>query len=429
MKPVSLFSLVFVLVLASFEIAQAEHVDWKAQKTKLQKIKHPMTSKVTAKRIDKAFSYSKREKYSHAIEVLVDLLKQTKGRNDESAMIWQQLGFVLAQKGDNEKAIKALENSLSFQVLPYQQTLSSYFTVAQLYFASEKYQLAEDRMMAFMNLAEEPSAEAYILTGSILSQNNKKEEALKFINQAIISSTKPQEKWLQFALALNHELKKYENAIKILVTLTSSFPTNDKYWKQLSTTYLSLNQDTKALATLELAYKLGHIKLESDIMNLASLYVYLDLPLKGAELLQKEISAQRVRKNPKSLDLLSQAHMMAKNKALAIVALEDGAQIAAHGDLEAKLGFLHFDDENWKLAEEKLNASLKKSSVKNPEKVYMALAMIKYNQKDFSGALEKLYKARKIDEKNQNIHQLIEQIKMDQVASNESQTGDKVANI
>lgn len=419
MKPVKLFSLLTLLFIASVGISKAD-TDWKAKKAQLQKRRPGLTSRVTFVRLEKAFSYARREKYTHAAEVLVELLKQTKNRKDEFAQTWQHLGFILAQKGDTPKAIKALENSLALEALPYQQTLSSLYTLSQLYFSTEKYAEAEAKATEWMNLSEEPTPEGYILLGTILAQNNKKEEALKYVNQAVMSTSNPQEKWLQFALALNHELKQYQNALKILATLTAMFPTNEKYWKQMSSTYLSMDEEVKALSTMELAYKLGHIKAEADLINMVSLYSYLDLSLKGANLLETEMKSGRIQKNAKNLDLLAQAYLLSREKNKALLAYEEAAKVNPTGEIYAKQGFIYLDEENWIKAEDNLNKSMKKGQNKNPEKILFALAIIKYNQKDLTGALDNLFKARRLAATDKNINQWIEQIKMDQVAMNEA---------
>ena len=50
---------------------------------------------------------------------------------------------------------------------------------------------------------------------------------------------------------------------RLLIKLTSSYPKKKKYWKQLSAIYLNINKDDRALATLDLAYKLDFLEKET----------------------------------------------------------------------------------------------------------------------------------------------------------------------
>ncbi len=109
------------------------------------------------------------------------------------------------------------------------------------------------------------------------------------MNKAINLEQSPQEKWLQYKLSLNHSLKKFKNSQKILITLTSQYPEKGKYWKQLYQTYLSTFNDKKALAVMEMAYKEGHIQEEKEILNMASLMIYLKMPFKASVITEKEM--------------------------------------------------------------------------------------------------------------------------------------------
>jgi Tfp pilus assembly protein PilF len=385
--------------------------DFAKEKSELLKRKPGLTSKITHKRLERAFLYARHEKFDSAISVLIDLIKQTEKRPDEYAQAWQHLGFILAQKGDMPKAIKALENSINAKGLAYQQTLSSLYTLGQLYFSEEKYGESEKIMTRWFALVDAPQPESYILMASILSQLEKKEEALKYLNQAIISSVDPQEKWLQFALALNHELKNYQNSLKLLAILTSKFPQTDKYWKQFYGTYLTLNEESKALATMELAYKLGHVKEEAELVNMASLYVFLDMPYKGAKFFENELVAGRISKTFKNYDFLSQAWSSAKEKSKSFLALNEAASLAPKGDLYARQGFMLLEEEKWNEALQSLNAGLKKGGLAQPEKIYFAMGIAKYHQKDLLGALNMLQKARTINSDDKSVLRWIDQLK------------------
>ena len=143
MKPLFVFLVVFLTLLSSLVKADT---DYTAMKRKLQNRKAGLTSQLTHKKLERAFNYAKREKFAHAQEVLIELLKLTKNRPYEYAQIWQHLGFILAQKGEMPKAIKALENSLALESLPYPQTLSSLYTLSQLFMSLEKWNEAHESM-------------------------------------------------------------------------------------------------------------------------------------------------------------------------------------------------------------------------------------------------------------------------------------------
>jgi tetratricopeptide (TPR) repeat protein len=411
-----LLILPMLISLNSFSVVTTQ-VNYKKIKNQLQKRKSGLTSRITHKKLEKAIRHQSHERYTDAIRILVKLLRKVKKRPYEFAQVWQNLGFVYAAKGDHKKAIKALSNSLKLKKLAYSPTMTSIFTIAQLSIALEDYKTAEEKLSLWFKLAEKPKAQAYVVMGIALSQNGKKEEALQYINQAIKLDRNPSERLLQMALALNYEMKKYKNALKVLAILTSTYPGNARYWKQLSSTYLSLRKDIKALATMELAYKLGHIVAEADLLNMVSLYMYQDMPEKGAGFLEREMIANNIKSNSKNLELLSQSWIQARENEKGLIALDSAAKKSKTGDLFMRKGFIQLEDENWNAAIKNLEKGLVKGIVKGKDKAYYALGVAHYNNKDFSKALNSLIKAKKLAINKKVISQWIEQIKKEQVAS------------
>lgn len=376
----------------------------------LKKRKIGLTSKITHNKLEKAFRHQRAERYPQAIQIFVELLKASKNRPDEHAQIWQHLGFTLAQKGDTKHAIQAIESALRLNALPYSQTLSCLYLLAQLSFTDEQSTKALTVMRTWMTLADKPSPEPRVFYAQLLSQTENKEEALGQINQAILDTPAPAEKWLQFALALNQELGKHTNALKLLIQLTAQYPKEPRYWRQLGGTYLSLNEDKKALAVFEMAYKQGFIAEESELLNIASLYLFLELPRKASELLISEMSKGRISKTSKSLELLAQAHLGARERELSLTALAEAAKLSVSGDTFTRIGMLHLENENWDGAKEAFSKGLSKGA-NQPEKAYWGLAVAHLQKREMSEALSVLKKARARNAQDRNIASLMEQVK------------------
>lgn len=409
------------LLIFLFSFSANAAINTQDVKKNLLKRRAGLTSKITHKRLEKAFRYSRNKKNNKAIAELIKLLKQTKKRKYEYALVWQNLGFMLAGDGKTKKAIKALENSLKLNILPYGATLSSIYTLSQLHFAEENFEDAFNTLTEWFAYSNKPKAQAYMLMGMILGQKDQKEKALDYVNKAINLEKNPQEKWLQYALSLNHSLKKFKNAQKILITLTSQYPEKGKYWKQLYQTYLSTFNDKKALAVMEMAYKEGHIQEEKEILNMASLMIYLKMPFKAAVITEKEMKKNRILPTKDNFEFLSQAWYQAKEMDHALFALEQAGNISKDGQILAKKGFMLLQSDKWTDAILSFNKSLAKGKLKNESKVHFALGLAHYNTKDLASALEALENAQKLDKDNTSIVTWIDQIKNQKLAENERQ--------
>lgn len=413
-------SLITIILSISFSLSGFAAINPSVSaKERLMKRKAGLTSKITHKRLERAFRYSRNKEDNKAIKELLVLLKQTKTRRYEYALVWQNLGFTLAGAGQNKKAIKALKNALKVNTLPYAPTMSTLYTLAQLQFAEESFEESHQTMTEWFSLAEKRTAQAYMLMGMILGSKGEKAKALDYVNQAINMEKKPQEKWLQYALSLNHSLERFQNALKILITLTSQYPEKGKYWKQLYQTYLSLYQDEKALAVMEMAYKEGHLKEESEINNMASLMIFLKMPYKAAMIIDKEIQAGRVKETKENLELLSQAFYQAREVDMAVQVLERAGNLSNDGEILAKRGYMLLEKDKVAEAINSFEKSLLKGKLKDTGKVHYAIGLAHFSNNELDLALKSLKKAQKLKKNDTSVANLIDQIKNQKMAMSE----------
>lgn len=93
-------------------------------------------------------------------------------------------------------------------------------------------------------------------------------------------------KWVELLVFTDVRLKDWDDATKFLTRLVHQGPEEAKFWKLLAHVRLNQGKYKDAAVSLEIAY---HLKDPSrpELEGLASLYSYLDAPLKAAEILTK----------------------------------------------------------------------------------------------------------------------------------------------
>lgn len=385
-----LFALVSLYVVSGFSAVSKEE---------LKNRKSALTSQGTHRRLSRAHELMAKDKLDEAVDVLTRLMDTTASRPHEKAQVMQALGFAYAQKENYKKALDLLQGSIDLGVLPYNATLSTLYTIAQVNLAQEKYNVALTKINEWFSLADEPSADAYVLKATIFAQTKKQKEALALVTKAIDMSEKPKESWLAFAVAMNYELEKYSEAARLLEKLAGLYPEKKKYWKQLSGVYLNLEKNKQALATLELAQKGNYLEQEQEIMNLVSLFIYGGIPLKGARLLEGAIAAGTVKKTQKNYEILGDAWAQAEEMDKALVAYAASAKLATDGRIFAKQGRIYLEQEKWEQANQYLTQGLAKGKIKNPQHVHMALGVARFNLKKFDDAINSFEAAKKASEK------------------------------
>ncbi len=354
-----------------------------------------LISKGTHRRLSRAHSLMAKDKIADAIDVLNRLMKSTENRPHEKAQVMQALGFAYAQKDDFKKALKNLQGAIDLKTLPYSPTMSTLYTIAQVHVTQENYDIALQKIDEWFSIADEPSPDAYVLKATIYAQKKRRKEALDLVTKAIDMTKKPKESWLAFAVAMNYELERFQEAGRLLEKLVGMFPEKKKYWKQLTGVYLNLNNNEKALATMELAEKGDYLKQDSEIMNLVSLFIYGGIPLKGARLLDKALADGTVKKTQKNYEILGDAWAQAEEMDKALVAYDQSSKYAKDGRIFAKQGRIYLEQENWKKADEFLTKGLSKGGIKNPQHVHMALGVARFNLDKFDSAKAAFINAKK----------------------------------
>ena len=284
----------------------------------------------------------------------------------EKAIILQTLGFVYASTKREAQAIKTFEQALATNALPQQVHEGMMFNIAQLYIADDKYDQGMAALNAYLRETCNPRPEAHVLLASVYAQKKQWRESLKQIDLALVKAGTPKEQWLQLKLALHYELKEYQRCAEVLVHLVGLSPMKQDYWKQLSGMLFEIKKDPEALATLGLADRLGFIDEEHEYRNLSNMYMYLQIPLKAAQVLERGLAAKAVEGNEKTYESLANAWLLAREYDKAESAMAKAAAASNKGELYKRLGQIQMESENWKGALDSLQKAQQKGGLKDP---------------------------------------------------------------
>ncbi len=344
-------------------------------------------------RLSKAHKAIGEKKYNEAQKYL-DEMKVRKRLNDhERAMMWQTYGFVWSSKGKFKKAIECFRKCLELAAMPETALRNMEFNLGQLLMAVKKYREAVDVFRDWLKKIEEPSPHALYMIAMGYAQIKKYKHALYYGRKAVAGTKKPQESWYQFNLSLYFRFKKFKEVANLLEILITKF-SKKNYWVQLASVYSQLKRDKEALAVMELAYMQGFLEKESELMNLASLFMHNGVPIKAARVMKKGIEDGILKRNAKTYKMLAESLLHAREGKDAIEPLEAAAKIEKKGDLYVQLAQVHLGREEWTKAIGALNKALKKGRLTNPGSTYILLGISRNNLSQFGAAIQAFKKAK-----------------------------------
>ncbi len=349
-------------------------------------------SEGTYRTVEEASALIAKNKNNEAIEKLSQIADS--GSDFEKAVVQYNLGFAYTGRNDNSSAAKAFARSLSLNALPQQQHEQLQYNLGQLYIIAGQPEEGIKTLQAYVTEACTPvPAEAHIFLANALAERKRFRDALPQIDLALSKAKAPKESWLQLKLAIAYELKDFKACAQTLVQIIGIAPAKPEYWKQLSSLFYEMKQDTEAVAVLALAERQGFVSKPNEIRNLYSVYMILELPYKAATSMQSAIDKGFIPADEKNLEAVADAWINARETASAEATLKKLAGMSERGEYFFKLGAMYGDQERWKDSKAMLEKAIAKGELKRPGEAWMRLAVANYNLKDGNGTQAALRKA------------------------------------
>lgn len=322
-------------------------------------------SEATYRQLERIQTMMGKNENAPALEKAKALLERV-GNDYEKSVVLQTIAFIHLGLNQYKPALQAFEQLRELDALPQQQYEQMLYNLGQLYFQDGQTDKAIARMEEyFAETTSEPTPDAHILLAAAYADKQQFRKALPQVDKALAKTDKPKESWLQLKLALHYELKEYPQCAEVLLKLISLAPVKEDYWKQLSSILFELKRDQESLAVFALAERQGFLDTDTEVRNLANLYMLLDTPYKAAQVLQVGLDRNLLKADEKTLTQLGDAWTMAREYDKAEAALKLAARQSSDGEIFYRLGMLYVEDERWKDAYDMLEQARGKK-LKNP---------------------------------------------------------------
>jgi Tfp pilus assembly protein PilF len=361
-------------------------------------------------RLNKAHQFITQGKLNKAMAEMESMQRKKKLNDHERALMWQTTGYIYSTKEKYKKAISSFETCLKLDALPKGAALDTQFNLGQLYMADRQFSKASSVLLDWIGKVENPSSDAKYMLAMALTQTKDWKKALFWSKQAVAGQKKPRETWMQLLLSIHFELKQDKEVAGVLKRLVILYP-KKSYWMQLHAIYAKLKQSKRALAVLELVYDQDYLRGHSELTNLASLYLHHGIPIKAARVLEKGIDAGILESNERSLTLLADSWMRAREYARAVAPLQKAAELSKKGDLFVRVSQIHLEREDWAKAAAALNAALDKGDLTDTGNAYLLLGISSFRANKRLAARQAFEKALQYGNTKKPASQWLESLK------------------
>lgn len=351
-----------------------------------------------------------------AENLLNELLKKLDELNDyEKAQLYNFLAAVHYEQGNTEQTIKDYIAIVRLENPPDQIFHNSLFRLAQLYFVKEDYERSGkilDKWMSLQTGSIRP--EAYMLKAQAYYQQDKYAEAeapiLSALREAKARNQAFRESWMALLRAVYYEQGKYPQAVKVLGELVARWP-KPNYYKQLAGMLGLMERQEGQLYFMHAAYIKGMLNNQSELLNLARLYMATDVPYPAIDVIEQGLENGTIEETASNLQLLAQAMSLAKDAEGQIPVLEKAARLSGEAKQYVYLGQAQVAVYDWDAAAESLRKALEIGGVERPGSVHMQIGTAYFNLKKYSRALQAFKEAAAYDEYRDQAQQWVKFIK------------------
>ncbi|MDM4772563.1 tetratricopeptide repeat protein [Solimonas sp. SE-A11] len=337
--------------------------------------------------------------YAGAV-VALDALKAKEAKfNDyERATLYNLYAAVYYAQDNVPKAIEAYITVLKQPNLNDALRDGSLYALAQLYFISEQYPKAIAVVKKWLAASASPSPEGYALLAQANYQIQKFAEAEQALVQSLRISKErgvaPKESALSLLRAIYYERKEYAKAAKVLEILVTQYPGKAAYWQQLAGMRGLLDQQREQTTLMHAAYRGKLLTSESDLLNLARLYMVQDAPYAAVRLLTQGMRDKTIKPSTQNLELYAQALAMSREYEKQVPVLKKLAELSGESKHYVYLGQAYNELGQWSDAVTAFRSSLKAKNMDKTADVQMQLGTALFNANRYAEARQSFVAAQ-----------------------------------
>jgi len=267
------------------------------------------------KKINEQPSRAQRLEINHQ---LIKLAENLQGNVLGLAFTWQTHAQLKLLNSDYPQANRLLAKAIKLKGLDSATQLQLKSFYAQVLFIQNQYQDVINILTSLINTdGFKPSASVSSFLAAAYYSIEDYKQGLPYIVQAITlsnaqQSSEPKEAWLQMAFSGYYQLKNYPKALHYSHLLLLNYPHKKEYWQQKTGLHQLMEDYPSAAGSKALSYKQHLLMTESDYISLAQLLARQGNAFKVATALERAMQEKHIETTEKSLRLMQQAWLQAK---------------------------------------------------------------------------------------------------------------------
>ncbi len=268
---------------------------------------------------------------------------EAKPGSAEEALLWRSRAYLAWAQGNNRQALELLEKAITSGKLDESILTNERLNLAKLNLIEHRY----DKVISLLGSPDQANEEVLQMLVQAYQGLGQHAKALPLAERYVQANPNAADTWLQFLVAGNAELKRYETAERWQSRLLVRHPNQVKSWRQLASLQQMAGDEDKALATLRAAHVKGLRFSEAELDNLVLLAGAAGQPWQGAKLLKGMLESRLLPSDATRRERLGMLWWQARERSEAVQIYRELATQSGNAKLWLNVAQLELEQARW----------------------------------------------------------------------------------
>lgn len=346
-----------------------------------------------------------------AREIAERVLANERANAYEKSVAAQVAGNAALEQDDLEAGIAYAERALAENGLDNEQHYATMQNLAITYLSNDQADKAITTLNRLIDETRTTNPDILFAVAGAHYELEQYPQAIAAVQRTIAAVPTPKPEWLRLLASAYTESEQLAEAAKTLEQLVALQPDDKRLILALASAYLDLEQQEKAVATIEGARSRGLLTDARDYQNLYALYFNIDGREKDViAVINEGLSKGILARDLPTLSALAQAAYFAEEMDLAIATYKEAAALDPKGETGLNYAKVLSSEARDAEARDAAKAALAKGVAK-PGEAWMVIARSENELDNRPGVRAALQEAAKHPETREQANRMLSQLR------------------
>ena len=342
-------------------------------------------SAAAGEKVNEALTLANSGQNQAAVNILQTTISQPDLNAYERSTIYQMLGQYSYELDRAVEAQQNFENAINAGGLLPNEIDNIRVVIAQLMIGNGQYQEGATRLENYLNSGGQQKPQYVDLLVNAWVQAENYNRALPWAEKWFNSASPKERKHFDLLNFLYNNLGMQGRQADIVKEMIGRWPEDKTLWDAWASMLANGGREQEAFEVTKMLYLGGALNEEQDLLKVVQYYSFYDMPFQAAEILEREMNANRISRTPDKLKQLSGLFRQAREYKRAIPILETAASQSGDAKLYADLGEALYNEGSCQKSETAFREAINRGY--DAGKSWMLIANCRYDQ---TNSLERL---------------------------------------